>query len=208
MQQIDYYLSVISPWCYLAGNRLEAMAKAHGASVRYLPVDPGALFARTGGKLLPERHATRQAYRLQELRRTAAKQGLPLTLHPAHFPTNPAPGAYAIIAAQAACERGEASGDLGGLVQGLLRACWAEEKNVADDGVIRAALDANGFDPGLADRGLFTGAETYERNLERAVAAGAFGVPFYVLGTSCFWGQDRLDDLQAELSGTAPWLSA
>lgn len=207
MQQIDYYLSIISPWCYLAGDRLEGMAAAHGAQIRYLPVDPIALFARTGGKPLGERGAARQAYRLQELRRARARQGLPLTLHPAHFPTNPAPGAYAIIAAQAEADAGR-GGDVGGLVRSLLRACWAQEQNVAEDAVIRAALAANGFDPALADRGLFTGAEAYERNLERAVAAGVFGLPFYVLGDQCFWGQDRLADLQDALSGTAPWQSA
>ena len=201
MQRIDYYLTVISPWCYLAADRLERIAAAQGCDIRYIPVDPGALFARTGGKVLSDRHETRQAYRFQELQRTAAKQGLPLTLRPAYFPTNPAPAAYAIIAAQAA-----GGGDAGGLVRSLLRACWAENKNVADDDVIRAALDDNGFDPGLADRGLLMGAETYQRNLEQAVAAGAFGFPFYVLEKATFWGQDRLDDLQAHLAGTAPWL--
>lgn len=205
MQRIDYYLSVISPWCYLAGNRLEAMAAQTGHKIRYVPIDPAALFARTGGKLLPERHETRRAYRLQELRRTSARQGMPLNLHPAHFPTNPAPGAYAIIAAQAEAEKG-GGGDVGGLVQTLLRACWAEDRNVADDTVIRAALSANGFDPALADRGLFTGAETYERNLEEAVAAGVFGLPFYIVGEAKFWGQDRLHDLADHLNGSAPWL--
>jgi 2-hydroxychromene-2-carboxylate isomerase len=201
MQRIDYYLSVISPWCYLAGDRLETMAARHGYGIRYLPVDPGALFARTGGKVLAERHESRRAYRLQELTRVAARQAMPLTLQPAFFPANPAPGAYAIIAAQAA-----GGGDVGGLARALMRACWAEQRNVADDEVIRAALAGNGFDPALADRGLFTGAETYERNLEEAVAAGVFGVPFYIVGAARFWGQDRLEDLEAELAGTAPWL--
>ena len=196
MPHIDYYFTVLSPWCYLAGQRLEDIAARHGASITYKPVDPGALFARTGGKLLGERHDTRKAYRLQELRRWSAVLNMPLTLHPAYFPTNPAPASYAIIAAQAA-----GGGDVGGLVRSFLRACWAENRNVADDDVIREALAANGFDPALADRGLFMGAETYGRNLEDAVAAGVFGMPFYIVGEERFWGQDRLDHLARHMAG-------
>lgn len=193
--QIDYYFSPLSPWCYLAGTRLEDLAARHGAGVRYIPVDPSALFARTGGKMLAERHPSRQDYRLQDLRRTAARENLPLTLHPAHFPTNPAPASYAIIAAA------KAGGDVGGLVQSFLRACWAEERNIAEDEVIRDLLARHGFDPGLADKGLWTGAEVYERNLEQAVNAGVFGFPFYIVGEEKFWGQDRLADLEQYLSG-------
>jgi 2-hydroxychromene-2-carboxylate isomerase len=196
--RIDYYLSAISPWCYLAGQRLEEIAARAGAEIRYIPVDPVQLFARTGGVALADRHENRKAYRLQELRRHSAHLRLPLTLRPAHFPTNAAPAAYAIIAAQAA-----GGGDLGGLVHALMRACWAEEKNIAEDDVIRAALEAHGFDPGLADRGLFVGAETYGRNLEDAVAAGVFGVPFYIVGDERFWGQDRLDFLARHLGVSA-----
>jgi 2-hydroxychromene-2-carboxylate isomerase len=193
--QIDYYFTPMSPWCYLAGGRLEDLATRHGATVRYIPVDPSALFPRTGGKMLAERHPARQAYRLQDLRRTAARENMALTLHPAHFPTNPAPASYAIIAAA------KAGGDVGGLVQSFLRACWAEERNIAEDEVIRDLLARHGFDPALADKGLWIGAETYERNLEQAVTAGVFGFPFYIVGEEMFWGQDRLDDLDRHLSG-------
>ena len=72
------------------------------------------------------------------------------------------------------------------------------------DAVIRDCLAAHGFDPGLADSGLFIGAETYARNLEQAVEAGVFGVPFYVTGDDArFWGQDRLAFLDAHLAGRA-----
>ena len=196
MPQIDYYFTTISPFTYLAGTRLEEIAARHGAKVAYKPLDIMALFARTGGTPPGERHPNRQAYRLQDMRRSAAKAGMPITLKPAHFPTNPAPSSYAIIAAQSA-----GGGDLGGLVHAILRACWAEEKDVADDGVIRAALSDTGFDPGLSDSGLLSGAETYTANLEEAVARGVFGSPFYAVGDELFWGHDRLEDLDLHLAG-------
>ncbi|MBL3562052.1 2-hydroxychromene-2-carboxylate isomerase [Rhodovulum sulfidophilum] len=197
MAHIDYFFTVISPYAYLAGNRLEEIAARHGATVTYKPVDMMALFARTGGTPLPQRAEARKAYRLQELRRQSVKTGLKLSLAPAHFPTNPAPAAYAIIAAQATGE-----GDPGQLVHALTRACWAEDRNVAEDEVIRDCLKAAGFDPGLADRGLLAGAETYAANLEEATARGVFGAPFYITdGDERFWGQDRLDDLDQHLAG-------
>lgn len=197
MPHIDYFFTPVSPYTYLAGTRLEEIAARHGATIAYKPVDTMALFPRTGGLALPQRHESRRAYRLQELRRQALKAGLPLTLQPAHFPTNPAPAAYAVIAAQEA-----GGGDLGALVHGLCRACWAEDRNIAEDEVIRACLAGAGFDPALADKGLWTAAGTYEHNLEEAVLRGVFGVPFYITDTDeRFWGQDRLDDLDLHLAG-------
>lgn len=196
MTQIDYFFSTTSPYTYLGGTRLEEIAARHEATVVYKPVDLRALFPRTGGLALPQRHPARQAYRLQELQRQSRKTGLPIHLQPRHWPVNAAPSAYAIIAAQTA-----GGGDLGGLVHGFCAACWAEERDVSDDAVIRELLSVHGFDPALADRGLLAGAETYARNLEEAVSRGVFGAPFYIVGEEMFWGQDRLGDLDLHLSG-------
>lgn len=196
MAQIDYFLAPMSPFVYLAGDRLERIAARHGATVRYVPLDAPALFPRTGGQVLAERHESRKSYRLQELARWSRRLGMPLDLHPPFFPVNPAPASYAIIAAQAA-----GGGDLAGLVRAFPRAVWAEGRNIADDEVVKAILAENGFDPGVADRGMFTAADTYVRNLEEAVSRGVFGVPFYILGEEKFWGQDRLDLLDDHLAG-------
>ncbi|MHC0053739.1 DsbA family protein [Actibacterium sp. D379-3] len=197
MAHIDYYFSTISPFTYLAGTRLEEIAARHGATLTYKPIDIMGLFGRTGGTPLPQRHENRRAYRLAELRRQSVKTDLPINLKPSVFPANAAPASYAIIAAQAA-----GGGDLGALAHGILRAYWAEDKDIAEDAVIRDCLSAAGFDPALADSGLLLGAETYARNLEEAVAAGVFGAPFYIVdGAEPFWGQDRLGDLDLFLAG-------
>ncbi|WP_297774419.1 2-hydroxychromene-2-carboxylate isomerase [uncultured Roseovarius sp.] len=197
MAHIDYYFSTLSPFAYLAGSGLEEIAARHGASVTYKPLDIMALFARTGGTPPAERHPSRNAYRAQDVPRQAKKRGMPLNLKPAHWPTNPAPSSYAIIAAQDA-----GGGDVGALVQSYLRACWAEERDIAEDEVVRDCLEKAGFDPVLANRGLLSGAETYSTNLEDAVNAGVFGAPFYVVDSGqSFWGQDRLEDLDMHLAG-------
>lgn len=196
MPQIDYFFAPMSPFCYLAGDRLEAIAARHGAAIRYIPINAPALFPRTGGQVLAERHDSRKAYRLQELRRTAAKRGVRLDMQPFFFPVNPAPASYAIIAAAKV-----GGGDLGGLVQAFPRAVWAEGRDIADDETVRELLMAYGFAANIADRFMLEAAETYMANLEEAVARGVFGVPFYIVGDERFWGQDRLDDLDLHLSG-------
>lgn len=197
MPHIDYFFATLSPYTYLAGTRLEEIAAKHGATITYKPCDVIALFNRTGGTPPKDRHPNRQMHRAQELPRQAKKLGLPLNLKPAFWPTNAAPSSYAIIAAQNA-----GGGDLGQLVHAMLRAVWAEEKDIAQDDVIRACLQEAGFDPDLANSGLLEGAETYAANLEEAVERGAFGAPFYITDTDQrFWGQDKLEDLDLHLSG-------
>ncbi|MCA8868237.1 MAG: 2-hydroxychromene-2-carboxylate isomerase [Rhodobacteraceae bacterium] len=194
MARIEYFVNLVSMFTYLAGNRLEELAARQSVEIIYKPFDLMAVFARTGGLPLGERHPSRQAYRLQEIARISRHFGLPVNPAPRYFPTNPAPASYAIIAAQNA-----GGGDVGALVQTLLRACFAEDLNVAEDVVIKQALSANGFDPALADLGLMEGAETYVANTEEAINRGVFGAPFYIVGDERFWGQDRLDYLEEHL---------
>lgn len=195
MKQIDYYLFTLSPFTYLAGNDLEKIAQKHGATLHYKPFQLLKIFEQTGTLPPGQRHPSRQAYRLQELERIAQYRDMPINLKPAHWPTNPAPSCYAIIAAQEA-----GGGDLGGLVRSILTACWAEDKDIAQDDVVKEALAANGFDTALADHGLLQGAEVFERNTEEALAANVFGAPSYVINDQVFWGQDRLDYLDRYLA--------
>ncbi|MEM7472614.1 MAG: 2-hydroxychromene-2-carboxylate isomerase [Pseudomonadota bacterium] len=197
MPHIDYYFATLSPYTYLAGTRMEEVAAKHGATIRYKPLSIMDLFGRTGGTPPPQRHINRQEWRLQEIRRSAAKLDMPINIKPAFWPTNPAPSSYAIIAAQNA-----GGGDLAGLVHGFVRACWAEDRDVAEDAVVREMLEANGFDAGLADQGLLAGAEEYAANLEEAVEKGVFGAPFYITESDeRFWGQDKIEDLDLFLQG-------
>jgi 2-hydroxychromene-2-carboxylate isomerase len=196
MTHIDYFFSVFSPWTYLAGLRLEEIASRHGAEVTYKPLDLMALFDRTSGVRPAQRHPNRMTYRMQELQRWAAHLGMEMNFTPTIYPPNPAPASYAIIAAQKA-----GGGDVGGLVHGIARALWVEDRDIAQDEVLRAQLDANGFDPNLVVTGLFDGAIAYEKNLDEAVERGAFGSPFYIVRESDqrFWGQDRLSFLDEHL---------
>ena len=126
----------------------------------------------------------------------ARMNGMEVNAQPMFFPTNPVPACSAVIMAQKT-----GGGDLAALAHGLLRACWAEEKDIAQDDVVADCLDAAGFDRGLVNAGMLEAVEEYERNTQDAINALVFGAPTYVVDGELFWGQDRLIYLDAHLAG-------
>lgn len=199
MTQIDYFLTTLSPYVYLAGTRPARIAARHAATLRYRPVHFASLAARVGATALTDASDARREWVRQDLARQAKRLGVSISDRPMFWPTNPAPSAYAIIAAQAAADKG-ATGDLAALVHGFSRAVWAEDRDIAEDAVVQDILSAHGFDPGLSFSGMLIGAETYSANLEEAVLRGVIGVPFLITGGDArFWGQDRLEDLDRHL---------
>ena len=195
MAEIDYFMFPLSPYSYLAGLDLEAVAARHGARISYRPVQLMRIFAEVGTPQVADRHPSRQKYRLADIARVARARGMPVNPSPRHFPTNPVPASAAIISAQAS-----GTGDVGRLVHAFLSAVWAEERDIADGEVVRDILERSGFDPDLADRGLLTAVETLERNTDEAIRRSVFGVPAYLVGDEVFWGQDRLPLLDAHLA--------
>lgn len=189
---IDYYFSPISPFTYLGGPRLYDLASRLGVRVVHKPVKMGDIFAVSGGVPLPKRAPQRRAYRLVELRRISRRYGMPLTLEPAHFPTDDTLASRMIIAV----ERG--GGDAGPLAQALLRAVWAEERDIADAATLAAIAEAQGYDAAalLAEARSEPVGEALEANTREAIDRGVFGAPTYVWKDELFWGQDRLDYLE------------
>ena len=195
--RIDYYFSVLSPWAYFAGSRLEEIAARHGALIAYKPVDPAVVFERTGGLPLAQRPAARKAYRLQELRRASAKTGLPYHEQPAHWPTDALPASTALIAVA------DKGGDVARLARSLMAAVWTGQKDIAEPAVLAEALALIGEDAGALRDPMAKARETFAALTDEAVAKGVFGVPSYLVGDELFWGQDRLDDLDWHLSRQA-----
>ena len=197
-KHVDYYVSLNSPWTYLGSKRFEAIASKHGADVTIWPVDFGSVFAVSGGLPLAKRAPQRQAYRLVELGRWSKHLGLPLNLQPRHFPVPPALASKWILAALS--QQG-ASGALK-LTGALLRAVWAEERNIAEADTLAAIASEQGFDPkSLAERA--AAAEIGERSdalTQEAIDRQVFGAPTYIYRDEPFWGQDRLDFLDRALA--------
>ena len=152
------------------------------------------VFARTGGAAPKDRHKARQDYRLQDLSRIAGHSGLDFNLHPEFWPTDPLPASLAIIDAV-----NRDAGDAGLLCRCILRACWAEDRNIAEPDVVDDCLAGAGIATGGTSGGIDDLKRQFAANTEEAVARNVFGSPTYAVGDQLFWGQDRLDYLESWL---------
>lgn len=193
---IDYYFFVISPFTYLGSRELERIAREHGAAVNVKPMAVKTVFQETGGVPPAQRPKPRQDYRFVELARWREARDMPLNLQPAHFPVPDDLAAGAIIAA------GRQGGDPLRLAHALLRACWAEERNVADPETVRAVADSAGADgAGLVEMAQQEDVQAeFARVTREAIDRGVFGSPWYIVDDEPFWGQDRLDFVARKLS--------
>jgi 2-hydroxychromene-2-carboxylate isomerase len=195
---VDYYFAPQSPWTYLGHQRFQDIARRAGAEIRVLPIDLGKIFPRSGGLPLPQRAPQRQAYRLVELKRFAEWLGLPLNLHPAHFPV-PGDNAARLILAVDARHGSDAAMSLAGAV---LKAVWAEQHCINDAATLARLLKACGLpDAATADAQREAVQQRYEQATQQAFDAGVFGAPSYVIDGELFWGQDRLDFVERRLAG-------
>lgn len=193
---IDYYFTLISPFSYLGHKAFLAVAAKHEASITYKPINLAGVFATSGVVPIPERPVSRQNYRLIELQRIADFRDLPLTLRPAHFPTNPALANGAVAAISAA------GGDPADFMFEAFQACWVNERDISQPETVSELLEATGHDA-TAIMAAATSQETVAamaENTDAAIAAGAVGAPAYVLAGEPFWGQDRIDYLDHALS--------
>jgi 2-hydroxychromene-2-carboxylate isomerase len=194
---IDYYFAPVSPYSYLGHDRLVAIARKHGAAVNVMPIDLSRVFPLSGGLPLAKRAPQRLAYRLVELARWRDYLGLPLNVAPRYAASSGASASLWIVAAN---EIGpEAALSLSGAV---LRARWADERDIADEGTLSLLAQAAGLDAtALAVRaGSPEVAARFDALTQQAIDAGVFGVPWYVHAGVPFWGQDRLDFLDRSLA--------
>lgn len=199
---IEYYFSFISLWSYVGSEVFEAMVRRHGASVIYKPVDLLAVFAAGGGKPVKERAPARQAYRLVEMQRWREIRGIDLVLHPKYYPADPTLGHRMLLAA---LRQGQ---DVRAFVHAALRAVWADELDIADPSTLLRLASGNGLHgaEALLEQAGEPALISQEVALtDEAIKRQVFGAPFYIYQDEPFWGQDRLDLLEAALvSGRSP----
>uniref|UniRef100_UPI002FE0F0B0 2-hydroxychromene-2-carboxylate isomerase n=1 Tax=Noviherbaspirillum sp. TaxID=1926288 RepID=UPI002FE0F0B0 len=175
----QYFFAPQSPYAYLGHERFVRLAKQYGVQVDIKPCDLGKIFGVSGGLPLAKRPPQRQAYRLIELKRWSEFLQLPLNLQPKFFPVPGDPAAKLIIAARLAHGTDAALAVTGA----IMRAVWAEERNVGDADTLAAIATECGHD----GKALVKSSETasvqaeYDRHTDEAIAANVFGAPWYVV---------------------------
>ena len=87
------------------------------------------------------------------------------------------------------------------LTGAVLKAVWAEQRNINDAATLAQLLAECGLPAGALDDAQADAVQQrYEAATQQAFDAGVFGAPSYVIDGEIFWGQDRLDFLERRLA--------
>lgn len=190
--EVTFYYDFSSPYAYLGSTQVERVAREAGATVRWRPILVGALFNAIGTPTVPvaEFVAPKREYVRRDLHHWASHWGVPL-VWPSRFPMRTVAALRLALAVEAA------GGDIAALSHALFRAYWVEDRDIADPAVLRefGDLAATG-EPAIKD--------ALRAATDEAIAAGACGVPTFVVRGHVFWGQDRLDLVARTLAGWEP----
>jgi len=193
-QTIEFFWDAVSPYTYLAATQIDRIATETGATVRWRPFFLAGVMEATGNRP-PLTVKAKGDYMWNDLKAWAQHYNVPVTM-PEQFPVN---SVYAMRAAIAAEQMGK--GQEFGLA--LISAYWADGKDLGDQATLVLAAEKVGLDAAEIATAMQTQAvkDTLRANSEEAVARGAFGAPTMFVGSTMFWGNDRLDLLQSFLTG-------
>jgi len=196
MKKILYFYSVASPFAYLGNKRLTEISKKYSVEIIEKPIDlVGKVFVATGGVPVPQRHISRQNYRLLELKRWGEFLNIKINQKPKFFPPKDphTPALFCI-----------ASIDMGIKIEfgmKVLEQLWAQENDISNLETLK--LIANDLKINFEDLNKLAMSDKikniYEANTQEAINMNIFGVPTYIYNNEMFWGQDRLELLEYSL---------
>ena len=195
---IDYYLSPMSPWAYLGHAPFQTITNKLGSNINIRPIDPGKLFAATGGVPVAQRPIQRQKYRISELKRWKSALKSPIEIEPQFFPYNPALISLvtAVVVSQFDTDKAME------VILRFMEGCWVENRDMGSPDEIKKSLETCDLDGSLIlqTASKEEASKALEENTQRAIDADVFGVPSYVIEGEVYWGQDRLNFLEDHLS--------
>lgn len=194
MKVVDFWFDALSPYAWLAFDRLPQALEGLNVVVNHQPVLLAGLLQHWGQKG-PAEIAPKRAWTYRQVLWLAHQQGTPLQL-PRPHPFNPL--ALQRLAVAAAPPGGTPSRRT---VELLFRHVWCRDGADPNEPAALAALAA-AVAPQRDPAGDDVKAELRTRT-EAAVALGLFGVPTLVCDGRQFFGLDALPMLRAALAGDA-----
>ncbi len=192
---VEFWFDYGSPTAYLAHRRLKDVARRVGAAIEFRPMLLGAVFQATGNRT-PMEIAAKAKWMERDMSDFAERHDIPFVMNP-YFIINTLPLMRGALVA-------EQRNELERYSDAMFDAVWRDGRDMGDPKVIGAALAENGFEAAA----YFAGVQKQEikdelkRRVEQAVAKGVFGAPTFFVGDKMWFGQDRLDWVEAELGGS------
>ncbi len=190
MKRIDFYLDFISPYAYLAFERLPLALEGLSYEVVYRPIFFAALLQRRGA-LGPAEIADKREWTYRQVAWLAHTQGAAFRMPTTH-PFNP----LGLLRLAHACASQGAPNRY--QCETIFRHVWCSGEP-ADDAARLTELTAQLAPP--RDPAGDEVKQALKAATEEAMTAGVFGVPSMVVDGRLFWGLDALPMLRAHLEG-------
>ena len=192
MKHITFYLDFISPYAYLAFERLPVALMGHSYSVSYKPV-LFAVLLKHHGQLGPAEMPSKRDWTYRQVLWLAHQHGIEMQL-PASHPFNP----LALLRLAVACENHGLPNRY--VCETLLRHVWRGGAEAGDATRLQALTQS--LSPSRAASGEDVKAQL-KAHTDEAIARGVFGVPTFAVDDKLFWGLDALPMLRDYVSGDA-----
>ncbi|MCW7537232.1 DsbA family protein [Aquabacterium sp. A7-Y] len=194
MKQLRFYFDVISPYAWMAFERLPLALQGISHEVRWQPVLFAGLLEHHG-QLGPAEIAPKREWTYRQAGWLARRLGLPMQ-RPAVHPFNPLP----LLRLAVACAGPQGTPNRW-VCETLFRHVWTSGENPEDPARLPdlVARLAPRRDPGSVEVKEALRAATAD-----AAARGVFGVPTIEVDGRLFWGLDSLEMLREYLLGD-PW---
>jgi 2-hydroxychromene-2-carboxylate isomerase len=188
MKLVTFHFDLISPFAYLAFERLPQALEGCSYAVEYKPLLFAGLLKAHGNKGPAEIEPKRQ-WTFRHVQWLAQHHGI--TMHtPAQHPFNPLPLLRLVLAA----------GPNRRVVEAGFRHVWVGGGDAGDP--TRLAALREQLNPARDPEAEDVKADL-RANTEAALANGVFGVPTFTLEGRHFWGLDALPMLREALQGSA-----
>jgi len=192
MKHITFYLDFISPYAYLAYEKLPEALMGHSVSVSYKPLLFAALL-KHHGQLGPAEIPGKREWTYRQVLWLARQNGVDLQL-PAQHPFNP----LGLLRLALACsDTGQPNRYV---CETIFRHVWQGGQDAADAQRLQT-LTAQ-LAP-MRDVNDELAKIQLRSNTDDAIAKGVFGVPTFEVDGKLFWGLDALPMLKAYLDGDA-----
>lgn len=193
MTPISFWFDPISPYAWLAFERLPQALEGSSYVVRYRPILLAGLL-KSHGQRGPAEIAPKRAWTYRQVLWLAQQQSTPLRIPVVH-PFNPLP----LLRLLAACDD-NGLGPNRWQCEQVLRHVW--QSGAAADEPQRLAALTQQLAPTLAPQADAVKA-ALRAATDEALALGVFGVPTIELPSGLFWGLDALPMVAAALRGDA-----
>ena len=192
---ITFFFDFSSPYAYLASTQIEAIAARHLRDIEWVPVLLGPVFEKTGARPLIDQPLKGDYARI-DIPRSARYYGVPYH-DPDPFPIATHQAARVLIGLQQ-----EDSAHAVSWLHACFSAYFVHNRNIAELPVLDAIAGEIGLPAGTVARCTADPAikARLKANVERAIAAGMCGAPFFVIDEQPFWGVDRLPQIEAWLT--------